>query len=239
LYVLNYGNGFFGQNQPGAELVRIDYVGPAKGKPGKNPHGNHAPSVEVDAEGETIGLAPLTVSFSSEASDPEGQPLTYEWDFDADGAIDSNDPNPTFTFTENGVYNATLQVTDKFGKSASDYVVVVVGNIAPVVEFITPQNGDTFSFGDAVAYEVMVTDNTAVDCSRVQVTYILGHNTHGHPQTTAFGCTGTIQTTFPAGHDPTTDNLSGVFVASYTDDPGGGLPALTGTDEVVLQPTAP
>ena len=27
LYVLNYGNGFFGQNQPGAELVRIDYLG--------------------------------------------------------------------------------------------------------------------------------------------------------------------------------------------------------------------
>ena len=31
LYVLNYGNGFFGQNQPGAELVRIDYLG-AKGE---------------------------------------------------------------------------------------------------------------------------------------------------------------------------------------------------------------
>ena len=28
LYVLNYGNGFFGSNQPGAELVRIDYLGP-------------------------------------------------------------------------------------------------------------------------------------------------------------------------------------------------------------------
>ena len=28
LYVLNYGNGFFGKNLPGAELVRIDYLGP-------------------------------------------------------------------------------------------------------------------------------------------------------------------------------------------------------------------
>ena len=30
LYVLNYGNGFFGQNQPGAELVRIDYLGASR-----------------------------------------------------------------------------------------------------------------------------------------------------------------------------------------------------------------
>ena len=28
LYVLDYGNGFFGKNLPGAELVRIDYLGP-------------------------------------------------------------------------------------------------------------------------------------------------------------------------------------------------------------------
>jgi cytochrome c len=80
-----------------------------------------------------------------------------------------------------------------------------------------------------------VTDDQPVDCSRVQVTYILGHDTHGHPLTTAFGCTGTIQTT-SGGHDPAA-NLSGVFVAEYTDDPAEGLPALTGSDEVVLVPT--
>ena len=35
--------------------------------------------------------------------------------------------------------------------------------------------------------------------------------------TTASGCTGTITTSVPEGHDPATDDLSGVFVASYTD----------------------
>ena len=34
LYVLNYGNGFFGKNLPGAELVRIDY----------SAHGNPTPT---------------------------------------------------------------------------------------------------------------------------------------------------------------------------------------------------
>ena len=33
------------------------------------------------------------------------------------------------------------------------------------------------------------------------------------------------------------DTSSGVFVAEYTDDPAEGLPALTGSDEVVLVPT--
>ena len=45
LYVLNYGEGFFGQNQPGAELVRIDYLGNTKGNSGKA--GNFAPTVSI------------------------------------------------------------------------------------------------------------------------------------------------------------------------------------------------
>jgi cytochrome c len=226
LYVLNYGNGFFGQNQPGAELVRIDYLGGKKG--------NFAPTVSIESD-TTNGLAPLTVNFTSSVSDPENQKLRYEWDFDADGKVDSRAPNPTYTFTTNGVFNATLKVTDQGGRVGTDYVTIIVGNTPPVVEFVTPQDGDSFAFGDAVQFEVSVTDDQPVDCSRVQVIYILGHDTHGHPLTTAFGCSGTIQTT-AGGHDPGA-NLSGVFVASYTDEPGPGLPALSDSDQVVLTPT--
>jgi glucose/arabinose dehydrogenase len=234
LYVLNYGEGFFGQNQPGAELVRIDYLGNTKGNSGKA--GNFAPTVSIQSTA-AFGLTPLTVSFTSTASDPEGQRLRYEWDFDADGRVDSREQNPTFTYTENGVYNATLKVTDQGGRSGTDYVTVVVGNTPPTVDLtVTLQPGDTsFNFGDTVNYQVTVTDDAPVDCSRVQVTYILGHDTHGHPQTTAFGCSGSITTTVPAGHEGAA-NLRGVFNARYTDDPGDGLPALSATDEVVLTP---
>ena len=150
---------------------------------------------------------------------------------------DSNDPNPTHTYTENGVYRATLNVIDKHGRSAATSVVIVVGNTAPIVEFVTPVDGQTFAFGNAVAFEVRVTDDQPVDCSRVEVTYILGHDEHGHPQTTALGCVGTIQTTEPEGHDPDTDDLSGVFVAEYEDPGVGDVPPLSGSDEVVLVPT--
>jgi cytochrome c len=226
LYVLEYGDGFFGKNLPGAELARVDYLGAS---------GNRTPSVTVSAD-QTEGAAPLTVQFTGTVSDPDGDRLRFAWDFDADGKVDSRQQNPTHTFTEDGLYRATLLVTDQRGRSSSDYVEIIVGQ-RPVVRFVTPVEGQPFAFGDTVQFEVVVEDDQPVDCNRVQVTYILGHDQHGHPQTTAFGCTGSITTTVPTGHDPATDDLHAVFVASYTDDGSGNLPPLTGSDEVVLEPT--
>jgi len=231
LYMLEYGDGFFSEN-PEAQLSRIDYIGP---------DGNHTPEVSVSAA-PVSGTAPLTVQFASEVSDADGDRVRYAWDFNADGRVDSREQDPTHTYTDNGVHRAHLTVTDvgsrrrDRGRSASDFVEVIVGNTAPVVELIAPAEGDTFSFGDTVAFEVQVTDDQPVDCTAVQVTYVLGHDDHGHPQTTASGCTGTIVTILPSGHDPATDDLFGVFVAEYTDPGGDGLPALSGSDQVVLEP---
>src|SRR5690606_2252535 len=227
LYVLEYGDGYFSEN-PDAQLARIDYIGNT---------GNHTPVPAVQAS-VTAGRAPLPVRFTSTGtSDADGDRLTYAWDFDADGKVDSRSPEASFPFTRNGLYNATLRVSDPSGRSASASVRIVVGNDPPVVEFVRPAEGDSFSFGDVVEFEVRVTDDQPVDCANVTVDYILGHDDHGHPQTTARGCTGSIQTTDPSGHDPENDNLTGVFVASYSDPGTGGLPELTGTDQVVLQPT--
>jgi cytochrome c len=230
LYVLEYGDGFFAEN-PDAQLSRIDFIGMG---------GNHSPVPAISAT-PTDGKAPLEVTFSSEGTeDPDGDRLRYAWDFDGDGEVDSEEPNPTYTYTENGAYRATLTVTDvggtHRGRHASADIDVVVGNQAPVVTLVAPVEGQPFEFGDTVAYEVTVTDDQAVDCDDVTVTYVLGHDDHGHPQTTARGCTGSIETTVPSGHDPGQDDLAAVFVAEYTDPGDGDLPALTGSDEVVLYP---
>ena len=225
LYVLEYGDGYFAEN-PDAQLSRIDFVGAG---------GNHSPVPAIEAE-PTAGKAPLAVEFSSAGTtDPDGDTrLRYAWDFDGDGSVDSRSPDASHTYTEDGSYRATLTVTDPGGRRASTDVDVVVGNQAPVVEFVTPTDDQAFAFGDTVTYEVTVTDDQPVDCSTVTVTYVLGHDTHGHPQTTASGCTGSITTTVPEGHDPATDDLAAVFVAEYTDS--GSEPALTGYAEVVLEP---
>jgi cytochrome c len=218
LYTLEYGDGFFSEN-PDAQLARIDYIGP---------NGNHAPKVKVAAS-PTKGLPRLTVSFSSAGTtDPDGDQLSYAWYLDDNDDVDSTAPNPTFTYRKAGVYQATLKVTDEHGRSASSYVEITVGNQAPVVELTTsPAPGEPFTFGQTVTYSVNVSDEDAIDCSRVQVYYIVGHDTHGHPISTTAGCTGTIQTTVPEGHDPS--EITAVFVAQYTD--AGGL---MGSDQVVL-----
>ncbi|UMG92384.1 PKD domain-containing protein [Nocardioides sp. TF02-7] len=230
LYVLEYGDGYFAEN-PDAQLSRFDYIGV---------HGNRSPVPVVSAE-PTAGTEPLTVTFSSEGTaDPEGDRLKYRWDFEGDGVFDSSRRNPTFTYTEPGAYRATLTVTDKGGwgrgRHASADVDVVVGNERPQVTLVQPTEDLSFTFGDTVTYEVEVTDDQPVDCNRVTVTYVLGHDTHGHPQTTATGCTGSITTTVPGGHDPETDDLHAVFVAEYTDPGEEGVPELTGSAEVVIEP---
>lgn len=89
LYVLEYGTGYFAE-LPEAQLSRIDWT-----------RGNRTPVPAVSAD-VTAGLAPLTVQFSSAGTtDADGDSLRYAWDFDADGRIDSRQPNPSFTYTEN------------------------------------------------------------------------------------------------------------------------------------------
>ena len=218
------GDGFFGKNLPGAEFARVDHIGR---------DGNRSPSVTATAS--TIeGPSPLTVQFTGTVGDPDGDRLRFEWDFDADGKVDSRRQNPTHTFTEDGVYRATLQVTDQRKKSVSDYVEITVG-VRPTVELTVTDPEPPFEFGDTVQFSVTVEDDAPIDCSRVRVTYVLGHDEHGHPQTTAAGCSGTITTSLAGGHDPS-QNLRAVFNAQYTDEGSGNLPPLTGSDQVVILP---
>ena len=114
---------------------------------------------------------------------------------------------------------------------------ITVGNTAPIVEIITPENGSFTDWGDQVAFEVKVTDpEETIDCSRVPWTYGLGHdNTHAHPLFTGTGCTATIETQSEAGHGET-ENIYGVIGASYTDGGSATAPALLGDAVTLLNP---
>jgi PKD repeat protein len=226
LYLLEYGDGFYQEN-PEAQLTRIDFV-----------RGDYTPVPKV-ASNVSVGLAPLTVNFSSAGTaDPDGDRLAYAWDFNADGVVDSAALNPTYTFTRNGVFDATLKVTDRTGRTAAASVPIIVGNTAPVAKLTTsPAPGEPFTFGQNVTYTVAMTDNSPVECAKVTVAYILGHENHGHPLSSTAGCTGTLATIVDSGHAGAS-NLRAVFVASYTDQPEDPeVPPLSASDEIVLTPT--
>ena len=210
---------------PDAALVKFSYV-----------KGLRAPTAVLTAT-PTDGVAPLTVQFSSEGSgdaDPADS-IRFAWDFDGNGTTDSIDPNPTFTYTTNGVYTARLTVTDSSGKTASANTTITVGNTSPTVNVTVPVEGGLFSFGDNIPFAVTVSDpqDGPIDCSRVQVTFVLGHDSHGHAESTTTGCSGTLPTfAEDASHG---GNVFGIVSASYTDLGGpGGVPALTTVDQVSI-----
>ncbi|MET9251925.1 PQQ-dependent sugar dehydrogenase [Nonomuraea sp. NPDC003709] len=215
LYVLDYGDG--NNNQA---LYRIEYIGSA----------NRNPIAKASAD-KTSGPAPLTVNFSSAgSSDPEGGALTYSWNF-GDGTT-STAANPSKTYTTNGAYTATLTVRDPQGLTGTASVIVNVGNTAPTVTLTTPADGQLFSFGDTVPFQVTVTDpeDGTIDCAGVTVAYFLGHDSHRHQITSKTGCSGSISVPVDGEHDAAA-NIYGVFVASYTDKGG-----LTSTSDRTLQP---
>ncbi|MFC7617724.1 ThuA domain-containing protein [Actinokineospora soli] len=227
LYVLDYGSGYFGGAEDSA-VYRIDYT-----------RGNHTPEAKVRAD-KTSGPAPLTVAFDpAGTSDEDGHALAYAWDFDGDGTTDSTTAGPvSHTYTAIGQYTARLSVTDPTGLTGSASVVVNVGNTRPAVVVESPADGTVFAFGDRVPFRVRVTDpeDGQVDCSKVVVEYILGHDSHGHPLSRETGCEGVIATPTDGGHGADA-NIFGVINASYTDGGGaGGAAPLTGSDEIVLQP---
>ncbi|UQA37316.1 ThuA domain-containing protein [Streptomyces sp. HNA39] len=223
LYVLDYGLAWFGGDENSA-LYRIE-----------NATGGRSPIAEASAN-KTSGTAPLKVKFSSAGtSDGDGDPLTYSWDFGDGGTSTAADP--TYTYRKNGTYVATVTAEDPTGRTGSASVHITVGNTAPTVELALPEDGQLFEFGDSVPFKVNVSDpeDGTIDCTKVEVKFTLGHDSHGHDITTEHGCEGTIKTAMEGGHDPNA-NIYGGISATYTDNGGGGQAKLTGKDQARLQP---
>jgi cytochrome c len=224
LYIIEWGTGFGGNNDDSG-VYRIDYIA-----------GDRAPIATAAAQ-PTSGAAPLAVQFSSAGSrDPDGQAITFAWTF-GDGGT-STEANPAHTYTSNGNFTAQLTVTDSEGRSATANVPVTVGNTQPTVKITLPPNGGFYDWGDQVAFTVQVTDpeDGPVDCSKVQVQYLLGHDEHAHPLNQYTGCSGTVQTSLASGHGADA-NVFAVIEASYVDNGGaGGAGPLTGRSLIQLQP---
>ncbi len=117
---------------------------------------------------------------------------------------------------------------DSSGKVGSANTTITVGNTAPVVTITVPVEGGTFAFGEDIPFTVNVTDpeDGATDCADIEVTFVLGHDTHGHAEASTNGCSGVLPT--DAEDVSHGGNVFGVISASYTDGGGsGGVPALT------------
>jgi cytochrome c len=146
-YLLEYGKGWFSKNAD-AGLFRIDF----------NP-GNRVPVIESIEVDRTSGAIPLAIQLKASATDPEMDPLTYEWHLGPEITITTDEPSLHYSLEDIGEYEITVSVSDPEGLSTqSAPISVYAGNIAPEVS-IEIEGNQTFYFpGTEVAYTISVND---------------------------------------------------------------------------------
>jgi glucose/arabinose dehydrogenase len=158
--------------------------------------GNGIPTPRASAT-PSSGNAPLTVQFrGDQSSDPEGTPLTYDWDF-GDGTPHSTAANPSHTYTTNGSYTARLTVDDGTGRNPSTTVTVQVGgNTAPSVSISAPADESLFRDGQTISVSGTGTDleDGLLPGTSLSWHVLLHHGTHIHDLTEFTGASGSFTT---------------------------------------------
>jgi glucose/arabinose dehydrogenase len=142
--------------------------------------GNQQPKANASVDN-AKGVDPHTANFSSAGSnDPDGDPLTYLWEF-GDGTT-STEPNPTKTYTVKGTYTVELTVSDGTNTGEAVPLVIQVGN-PPQLTVGAPTEGDTYRAGDTINYTSHAIDAAGFDMNDgdIKTEIILHHGTHTHP----------------------------------------------------------
>ena len=187
----------------------------------------NASPIAATAGTPTSGAAPLTVAFSSAGSrDPDGDALSYKWEF-GDGQS-STAANPSHTYTAAGNYTAKLTVSDGRGLSANATVAISAGNSPPTATMTSPAAGYLYEGGEEIALSGTATDAVDGTLGDAAITWnvTLHHGTHTHPYTELTGRNASFKV--QADHD--TDSY--VSVKMTARDSGG----LTATRTAALRP---
>ncbi|MGB7157670.1 MAG: DNRLRE domain-containing protein [Tepidisphaeraceae bacterium] len=144
--------------------------------------GNRAPDANATASA-TSGTTPLVVNFSGAAStDPDGNTLTYAWDF-GDGTTGTG-RDVQKTYATPGTFIATLTVSDgKGGSDQADPMTIVAGSAAPTGTITTPLEGSVYRGGRTISFsgEGADPEDGALPASAFEWKIVFHHDTHNHP----------------------------------------------------------
>ena len=145
LYMLDYGK-TWGPNKD-SRLIKISYL-----------RGNLPPIAKVEGK-PMVGREPLKMALSGEGSrDPENDVISYSWRLHPGDRLIGSQRDINLTIDQPGNYVAALTVSDSQGLKTTSTLPVVVGNSRPAIHFISPENGDFFSAGEPLSYQVKIED---------------------------------------------------------------------------------
>ena len=213
---------------PGGDLFYVDFDG-GNIRRIQFTSGNQAPNAVMQAT-PLSGAVPLTVTFSSVgSSDPDGDPITYSWNF-GDGGT-STQANPICTYGRIGTFTAVLTVTDSNGAFSTARATITTANSKPTAFMDAPGAGLHWQVGQSISFSGHATDpqDGALPPSAFFWEMILHHcpsNCHTHPIQSFPGVT---TGSFPA---PDHDIGSYLEIKLSVTDAGG----LTDTTSLRLNP---
>ncbi len=114
---------------------------------------NIAPTI-AEINGATEVNEGEVVNYNASATDPGDDELTYTWSFDGGTTqVDLADVN--HVFAQDGIYDATVTVTDDDGASTTRTLNVTVNNVAPSIETDDSKTGEE---GSAVEFNATIAD---------------------------------------------------------------------------------
>jgi PKD repeat protein len=101
----------------------------------------------------TYTINDLMVSFTSTATDPDGNIGNWTWNFD-DGTPVSYESNPQHNYVDERIYNVTLTVKDNYGAPNSITKNINVINNPPVADFSSSVDGTEVFFNPTSSYDI-------------------------------------------------------------------------------------
>ena len=159
----------------------------------------------------STSLEGSAISAAVNASDVDGDTLTYAWTITKNGSPFANGAVVPFTFTpdDDGAYAVSVTVSDPAGATATDTKTVSVSNVAPVITSVTGPTS-SLSLGGVATLTFTYTDAGSADTHTAVVTWDDGSASGAVCGSGA--CTA-----------PHTYATAGIYTASIalTDDDGG------------------
>ncbi len=214
----------------GAHDGALYYVNINSGEIMKISFGGNQPPIAVLSADRQNGGSPLTVNFrASSSSDPDGDPLTYAWDF-GDGTTSTlQNPTKVFSGSARQGFTVRLTVTDATGLTDTKTTVISINNAAPTARITAPVTNTQYLLDRQTTYRLTATvgdENPNSLTYAWQVT--LRHNNHEHREPVVTDASPTVVIS-PVGCDGETYYY--LITLKVTDNGG-----LTASDSVKVYP---
>ena len=144
---------------------------------------NRSPVADAAVSDTTASVDQVIFFDASNSSDPDGDSLTYKWDFgDGLDTSISNNIKAEYAYTTSGVFSIELTVTDTEGYEDRLTISISVGT-PPTAEIIQPLAGKQFFVGEEIRVHGLALDWSGDYLSSSQLSWEVRqhHATHWHP----------------------------------------------------------